>query len=241
MATRIGVSNFVYAIMKTEDTPTTAPLYDPPQAAPGLMSLNINPNGSTDTLFADDGPLETATTIGQVEVEIQKNYLSTKNKVDLLGKKTDSKGGLLSSSNDVPPWVAVGFKSLKSNGHYRYCWLYKGKFQDPEDNNETKGDSINWQSDTITGNFVRLMFGYTIDGVTKYPYKYEIDEDDTTADGETITGWFKQVTLPTAGTGVVPTSMAAAPQQAVLSDEGASETAVEEPVDDWAALPSAAE
>ena len=196
MATRIGVSNFHYAIMTTEDTLTTPPTYDAVKSAPGIMSININPNASVDTLFADDGPFETATTIGQVEVEVQKNNLSTENKADLLGKTIDTKGGLISSSTDIPPWVAVGFRSLKSNGKYRYCWLYKGKFQDPEDNNETKGDSINWQSDTITGNFVRLVYEQTYQGRTIAPYKYEMDEDDEDIDTATIEGWFDDVVMP---------------------------------------------
>lgn len=202
MATRIGVSNFHYAIMTTEDTLTTPPTYDAVKSAPGIMSININPNASVDTLFADDGPFETATTIGQVEVEVQKNNLSTENKADLLGKTIDAKGGLISSSTDIPPWVAIGFRSLKSNGKYRYCWLYKGKFQDPEDNNETKGDSINWQSDTITGNFVRLVYEQTYQGRTIAPYKYEMDEDDEDIDTATITGWFDDVVMPsyTSGT-----------------------------------------
>lgn len=202
MATRIGVSNFHYAIMTTEDTLTTPPAYDAVKSAPGIMSININPNASVDTLFADDGPFETATTIGQVEVEVQKNNLSTENKADLLGKTIDTKGGLISSSTDIPPWVAIGFRSLKSNGKYRYCWLYKGKFQDPEDNNETKGDSINWQSDTITGNFVRLVYEQTYKGRTIAPYKYEMDEDDEDIDTATITGWFDDVVMPsyTGGT-----------------------------------------
>lgn len=201
MATRIGVSNFHYAIMTTEDTLTTPPTYDAVKSAPGIMSININPNASVDTLFADDGPFETATTIGQVEVEVQKNNLSTENKADLLGKTIDTKGGLISSSTDIPPWVAVGFRSLKSNGKYRYCWLYKGKFQDPEDNNETKGDSINWQSDTITGNFVRLVYEQTYQGRTIAPYKYEMDEDDEDIDTATIEGWFDDVVMPSYTSG----------------------------------------
>lgn len=201
MATRIGVSNFHYATMTTEDTLTTPPAYDAVKSAPGIMSININPNASVDTLFADDGPFETATTIGQVEVEVQKNNLSTENKADLLGKTIDAKGGLISSSTDIPPWVAIGFRSLKSNGKYRYCWLYKGKFQDPEDNNETKGDSINWQSDTITGNFVRLVYEQTYKGRTIAPYKYEMDEDDEDIDTTTITGWFDDVVMPSYTSG----------------------------------------
>jgi len=198
-STRIGVSNFHYAKMTTEETLTSLPTYSTPKSAPGLMSANINPNASIDTLFADDGPFETAATNGQIEVEIQKNALSTENKVDLLGKTVDSKGGIVSSDTDIPPWVAIGFKSLKSNGKYRYIWLYKGKFSDPEDNNETKGDSINWQSDTITGNFVKLMYEYTSGGKTIRPWKYEMDEDDETADATTISGWFNSVVMPVFG------------------------------------------
>ena len=198
-STRIGVSNFHYALMTTEETLTTLPVYATPKSAPGLMSANINPNASIDTLFADDGPFETAATNGQIEVEIQKNALSTENKVDLLGKTVDSKGGIVSSDTDIPPWVAIGFKSLKSNGKYRYIWLYKGKFSDPEDNNETKGDSINWQSDTITGNFVKLMYEYSANGKTIRPWKYEMDEEDADADATVIANWFDAVVMPNFG------------------------------------------
>ena len=195
-STRIGVSNFVYAKMTAEETATSLPTYATPVSAPGLMSLNINPNASVDTLFADDGPFETASTIGAVEVEIQKNALSSANKADLLGKTIDSKGAVVSSDTDIPPYVAIGFKSLKANGKYRYVWLYKGKFSDPEDNNETKGDSINWQSDTITGRFVKLQYEYTYQGKKIHPWKYEIDEDDDAAATATIAAWFTAVTLP---------------------------------------------
>ena len=199
-STRIGVSNFHYALMTTEETLTAPPTYATPISAPGLMSANINPNASIDTLFYDDGPGETAATIGQISVEIQKNALSTSDKATLLGKTVDTKGGLVSSDTDVPPWVAIGFKSLKSNGKYRFVWLYKGKFSDPEDNNETKGDSINWQSETITGNFVKLMYEYTAGDKKIRPWKYEMDEEDQAATAATMNAWFDAVVMPTLGT-----------------------------------------
>ena len=98
------------------------------------------------------------------------------------------------------PYVAIGFRSMKSNGSYRYVWLYKGKFIDPEDNNETKGDSINFQSETISGQFVKLANEVTVeitDGTVKtHPWKYEIDEDTDTADATTVAGWFEDVVMP---------------------------------------------
>jgi len=120
MATRIGCDNLVYAKMTTEDTVDQAPVYGEVNAAPGVMSININPNGSLETLFADDGPMETATTLGKIDVEIQKNELTTQNKADLLGHEIDGNGAVVYSDNDVPPYVAIGFRTLKSNGKYRY-------------------------------------------------------------------------------------------------------------------------
>ena len=196
MATRIGCDNLVYAKMKTEDTAAAAPAYDTVVPAPGVMSININPNGSLETLFADDGPMETATTLGKIDVEIQKNELTTQNKADLLGHEIDANGAVVYGDSDVPPYVAIGFRTLKSNGKYRYVWLYKGKFTEPEDANETKGDSINFQSDTISGQFTRLNYQYTVNTKKVRPWKYELDGDNETAKQEVMDNWFKAPVMP---------------------------------------------
>jgi phi13 family phage major tail protein len=198
MATKIGCDNLVYAIMTTEDTATTPPVYGEVKPAPGVISVNINPNASQETLFADDGPMETATTLGNIDVAINKAELTPENKADLLGHQIDANGGVVYGDSDVPPWVAIGFRTLKSNGKYRYVWLYKGKFTDPEDNNETKGDSINFQTDTINGQFVKLNNQLTINNKKIRPWKYEIDADNAEAKTEAITAWFEDVTMPSA-------------------------------------------
>lgn len=196
MATRIGCDNLVYALMTTEDTAETAPVYGAVKKAPGVMHVNINPNSSQETLFADDGPMETASTLGKIDVEIQKNELTTENKADLLGHEIDNNGAVVYGDSDVPPWVAIGFRTLKSNGKYRYVWLYKGKFSEPEDQNETKGDSINFQSDTISGQFTRLNKPFTVNGKTKRPWKYELDQDNEEAKADAITSWFDAPVMP---------------------------------------------
>jgi phi13 family phage major tail protein len=196
MAMRIGCDHLVYAIMTTEDTAEAAPVYGIVTAAPGVMSININPNASLATAFYDDGPGESASTLGNIEVEIQKNTLTTQNKADLLGHTIDDNGGIAYADDDVPPFVAIGFRTLKSNGKYRYVWLYKGRFADPEDNNETKADSINFQSDTINGQFVKLQHPVVIGGKSKRLWKYEIDADNAEADSTTMESWFDDVTFP---------------------------------------------
>lgn len=196
MSTRIGCDNLVYALQTTEDTATSEPIYGAVKAAPGVMSVNINPNASQETLFADDGPMETATTLGKIDVEIKKNELTTENKSDLLGHTIDNNGGLVYGDSDIPPFTAVGFRTLKSNGNYRYVWLYKGKFTDPEDQNETKGDSVNFQADTIKGQFVKLNCPVTIGTKSVRPWKYEIDADNPAANETTMSTWFDTVKMP---------------------------------------------
>lgn len=199
MATRIGCDNLVYAKMTTEDTATSAPVYAEVVKAPGVMSININPNGAQETLFADDGPMETASTLGKIDVEIQKNELTTQNKADLLGHTIDTNGAVVYGASDVPPYVAIGFRTLKSNGKYRYVWLYKGKFTEPEDANETKGDSINFQADTINAQFTRLSYEYAVGDKKVRPWKYELDADHEGAKEDVMESWFEAPVMPATG------------------------------------------
>ena len=198
MAMKIGCDHLMYAMMTTEDSVEAAPVYATPKAAAGVMHINVNPNASLASAFFDDGPGDTAATLGTIEVEIEKNKLTAENKADLLGHTLDSNGGIAYAGEDTPPWVAIGFRTLLSNGNYRYVWLYKGRFADPEDNSETKGDSINFQSDTITGQFVKLIYEQTVAGKKKKLWKYEIDADTPTASKTAMEAWFEAVTMPAA-------------------------------------------
>ena len=146
MAT-IGLRDVYYALLK-EDPISGSPTYDPPVKIAGAISANVNPNASSSTLFADDG------TIGEISLELNMADLSLETQSVLLGHSI-SGGVLKRKAGDVPPWVAIGFRTLKSNGKYRYYWLNKGKFALPEEDLQTKGDSIEFQTPTISGSFVK--------------------------------------------------------------------------------------
>ena len=69
---------------------------------------------------------------------------------------------------------------------------------EPEDNNETKGDSISFQNDTIKGEFAKVDKSYTVNGKTVQPWKTEVLDGDADVEAATITGWFTKPYLPGA-------------------------------------------
>lgn len=149
----IGLRNLVYAKLISDPEAGVA-TYEAPKPIKGAINATVNPNASNATLFADDGPYETASTIGEITLEMNIADLPLEVQAVLFGHSITG-GVLIRKSTDIPPWVAIGFKSLKSNGKYRYTWLAKGKFGLPEQTNATKGDSVEFQTPTTTGNFVK--------------------------------------------------------------------------------------
>ena len=168
--TKVGLDLVYYALL-TSDASDGA-VYATPVRLTGGIVANINPNATSGTLFADDGPLEVASQLGMIELELQLADIPLTEQGILLGSDAVASGILYNKSTDTPPWLAIGFKSMKSNGNYRYYWLVKGKFRNIEDNSETKDDSINWQTGTIMGQFVKRDY----DDV----WKKMADEDEST-------------------------------------------------------------
>lgn len=152
MAT-IGLRDVHYALL-IEDPITGTPTYETPVKVIGAITANINPNTSTATLFYDDGPGDTAATMGEITLEL--NLADIPLDVQAIWLGHEYVGGILKrKGGDTPPWLAIGFRTLKSNGAYRYMWLNKGKFSIPEEDYATRGDSIEFATPTITGSFVK--------------------------------------------------------------------------------------
>lgn len=195
----IGLTKLHYAILTTDRAPKTNGLTDPGEIAyedpirlTGAITANFSPNASNDTLFADDGPYDTASTLGAMSLELNVADIPPEHRATLLGATYDSTTGMIKdSASDIPPYVAVGCAVKKSNGFDRLIWYLKGKFSAPDDNNQTKADSINWNTPTITGNFLKRDFDDQ--------WRYSVDTDDEHYAGDTtdFTEWFTKETLQT--------------------------------------------
>lgn len=68
----------------------------------------------------------------------------------IFGNQIDDNGVLIRTSTDKPPYYAVGFMSEKSNGKFRYVWLYKVRAKPVTENYSTKaGTTITRQTGEI--------------------------------------------------------------------------------------------
>lgn len=167
--------------------------YGSPVALAKAMTADLSVELNEATLFADDGAAEIVKEFKSGTLSLGVSDIGAAAAEALTGAKVDSKGVLISAGeNDAPP-VAVGFRAKKSNGTYRYFWLYKVKFGIPGTNLATKGDSITFSTPTIEGTILRRN---KVDGKGEHPWKAEVNEDDTGVDASVISGWYTQVYEP---------------------------------------------
>ena len=150
--TIVGLEDVYYATL-TSDASDGA-VYGTPVKITGAITANVKPNSSSATLFGDNAPLDTSSSLGNIELELSTADLPLEVQAALLGADAVTTGILLSKSTDTPPWIALGFKGKKSNGNYRWVWLVKGKFRVQDDNYATQKDTVEYQPPTINGNFV---------------------------------------------------------------------------------------
>lgn len=153
---KIGVSKFHYAKQTTEDTASAPAVYGTPVAVPGLVSVNVETTSNTATLYADNGPYETASSLGDVNLTVNLADLPLSVQADLLGHTLSAGGQLDSKASDVAPYCAVMFEFLLGNGKKRCVKLYKGKFTEPADAGNTRGENVEFQTSEATAAFVQL-------------------------------------------------------------------------------------
>ena len=95
----VGLTNVVYAICAADVAPTTVggtdgyTAYDSAVRILGAITANFAPNASNDTLFADDGPYETASTLGAMTLELNVADIPAPQRAELLGASYDAATG----------------------------------------------------------------------------------------------------------------------------------------------------
>lgn len=140
----IGVDMLHYARVTSDTTSDYAA--ETPIRVHGATEAGFNMNAQAGTFHADNGPYATATALGDVDGAIACADVPPKMRSDLYGFDYDEATGELSAEDINAPDVAILYRTQKSSGAYRYVCIYKAKSVPNEDRVQTKGGSLNFQT-----------------------------------------------------------------------------------------------
>ena len=190
-STLIGLKNIYYAKM-TGDTAkvgTTAgsTTYDTPVKLGNAISVDINPTVEENKLYGDNMAVAVLKKLKEVAITISTTDIPLKDRAIMLGYSQSTVDGSITVKNeDNAPYVALMFEATTADGGSHYYKFYKGRFAPNQQQIETEGESINWQTPSMEGTFIaRESDGKVYD---------MIDSAETVSGAANlISGWFTQV------------------------------------------------
>ena len=148
---KIGLNNFRYGLL-TESPDGTAS-YGGAHKPAKAVSCSVSITSNSATLYADDVLAESDTSFqsGTVTIGLDDDDLEVQ--ATLLGH-TYEDGEIIRNSNDTAPYVGFGrIVSKMVNGvkKYKVEFLHKVKFSEPSEENQTKGESMEFSTGTLEG------------------------------------------------------------------------------------------
>ena len=184
---RYGISNAHYALY-TEGTGQAAGTYATPVAMPGATQLTLTPQGNTWTFYADNIAYETGSSNTGYEISVTIAVVGDQAKIDLLGYAADTNGVVYEAADAEPKSCAFlwefGGSKVKKRG-----LLYNVKFNRPTETGNTKTDSVDPDTDELTG--VAIGRDLTISGEVKNVIKASATNEQATA--SQFADWFDAV------------------------------------------------
>lgn len=179
----IGIDMFHFATATEVDNVVT---YGTPKPIPDIQRLGIQPNANSEKHYADDRTADIINSFDGATVSSDFYGVAYKLISEISGSEIDSNGVIVENKDDEAPYIAIGFRSRKRNGKYRYVWLLYGKKTVHNEEYET----IKQQQDPKS---LVLPFELTPSPETG-DWKYTLDEEDLDETVEDIeTKWFEKV------------------------------------------------
>lgn len=157
---KIGLNNFKYSKLTELDG---IPSYAGAKTLGKAIDCKVSIEKYEAELYADDTLAESDYTFKKGTITLTIDEDDDTVFAELLGHEVDEETGeLIRKDTDVAPYVGVGRILTKIvNGVYKYKVeiLPKVKFSEPEQEESTKGDSIEFKTPSIEGTVVKLADG----------------------------------------------------------------------------------
>ena len=156
---RIGLNNLWYSHL-TEGADGT-PTYDGKHSFGKAISANASISNNDAKLYADDVLAEADTTFSGGTITLGVDDDRETVFADLLGH-TNTDGEVVRNANDVAPWVGLArivVKMVNNVRSYKVELFYKVKFAEPSQDDQTKGESVEFKTPEIEGQVAALANG----------------------------------------------------------------------------------
>lgn len=157
---KIGLRNIQYSKLDEDDKVTT------PESFGKAVSCKVSIDKNEAVLYADDGVAESDYSFkkGTITLEVDDDADATF--ADVLGhtisSETSNKGEVIRNANDSAPYVAIGrilTKLVDGKRKYKVEFLHKVKFKEPDADETTKGESVEFKTSSIEGAVMALENG----------------------------------------------------------------------------------
>lgn len=157
---KIGLNNFRYGILTEAEDGT--PSYDGAHKPAHAISCQVSITNNDAKLFGDDGLVESDTSFSNGTVTAGIDEDDDVTMATLLGHVISQDGEMIRNASDTAPYVGWGRVITKMvNGVYKYKveFLYKVKFSEPSQDDNTKGENVSFATPSLQGIVSQLANG----------------------------------------------------------------------------------
>lgn len=156
---KIGLKNFLFGILTEQEDGTAT--YGVAQKPAKAISCSVSITNNEAKLFADDGLAESDTSFQSGTVSLGIDDDNDIMMATLLGHSITD-GEIERNGDDVAPYVGLGRIITKMVGgvyKYKVEFLRKVKFAEPSQDDNTRGETLEFGTSTIEGQISKLADG----------------------------------------------------------------------------------
>lgn len=188
---KIGLDS-LYVAAVSEDSATAYTTGATAYLAPAAEASQ-EPTSNFEIQYADDIPYDVMASEGETKITLSVTNIDLSTLATITGRVFDSASGRMWDNTGLAPYYALSFRSLKSNGSYRYYQYLKGRFDMPKENMVTKGETPEPQLLELTFTAVQTIYEWNLGSLTD-SVKRIVGDSDTL--NFSATGWFTAVQTP---------------------------------------------
>ena len=158
VASTVGLKNVVIAPLVSDTDAGVS--YGTLQDFAGAIDAQIAPENADPVVqYADDQEFDVVYPDPEIKLTMEMADIPLLIQEMILNNVIDDNGVLIRAAGDTPGYFALGFKSEKADGTYRFVWLFKGRAAPMTEQYHTKeGTTLTRQTGKLEWTFIKRTF-----------------------------------------------------------------------------------